>query len=97
MRLPCGCQGDSTYSLLQDLIDTLSRLSVEFADDAMLARTHGQPASPTTMGKELANPAYRLQRQAEQFAAIAILGKINGAVGNYNAHLAAYPDIDWRR
>jgi adenylosuccinate lyase len=61
----------------------------------MLARTHGQPASPTTVGKELANTAYRLQRQRNQAANAAILGKINGAVGNYNAHLAAYPDIDW--
>ena len=61
----------------------------------MLSRTHGQSASPTTVGKELANVVARLQRQREQFAAVALLGKINGAVGNYNAHLSAYPEIDW--
>lgn len=61
----------------------------------MLSRTHGQPASPTTMGKELAVFAYRLARQRRQVAAVPFLGKIAGAVGNYNAHLSAYPDIDW--
>jgi adenylosuccinate lyase len=61
----------------------------------MLARTHGQPASPTTVGKEMANVAHRLQRQRSQVSASPLLGKINGAVGNYNAHLSAYPDIDW--
>ena len=61
----------------------------------MLSRTHGQTASPTTIGKEMANVAARLKRQREQYAAIPMLGKINGAVGNYNAHLVAYPDIDW--
>jgi len=66
-----------------------------YADQAMLARTHGQPASPTTMGKEWANVAYRMQRSRTQIAGVKILGKINGAVGNYNAHLAAYPDLDW--
>ncbi|MBA3024544.1 MAG: adenylosuccinate lyase, partial [Sideroxydans sp.] len=66
-----------------------------FADVPMLSRTHGQPASPTTLGKELANVVYRLERQIAQVAAVPLLGKINGAVGNYNAHLSAYPDIDW--
>ena len=61
----------------------------------MLARTHGQTASPTTVGKEMANVAYRLQRQINSIGAVSILGKINGAVGNYNAHLSAYPDLDW--
>ena len=61
----------------------------------MLSRTHGQTASPTTVGKEIANVVARLQRQREQIAAVAIAGKINGAVGNYNAHVVAYPDIDW--
>jgi len=61
----------------------------------MLARTHGQSASPTTMGKEWANVAYRMQRSRKQIAGVEILGKINGAVGNYNAHLAAYPELDW--
>jgi adenylosuccinate lyase len=61
----------------------------------MLSRTHGQPASPTTLGKEMANVAKRLQRQRDQLAVVELLGKINGAVGNYNAHLAAYPELDW--
>jgi adenylosuccinate lyase len=62
----------------------------------MLARTHGQPASPTTMGKEIANVAWRLHRQRRQLASVSLLGKMNGAVGNYNAHLVAYPEIDWQ-
>ena len=70
-------------------------LAHRFADVPMLSRTHGQPASPTSLGKELANVVYRLERQIEQIAAIRPLGKINGAVGNYNAHLSAYPDVDW--
>lgn len=61
----------------------------------MLSRTHGQPASPTTMGKEIAVFAYRLARQRSQIAAVPCLGKMAGAVGNYNAHLSAYPDLDW--
>ncbi|MCP5688340.1 lyase family protein, partial [Klebsiella pneumoniae] len=65
------------------------------ADVPMLSRTHGQPASPTTLGKELANVVYRLERQIAQVAAVPLLGKINGAVGNYNAHLSAYSQIDW--
>ncbi|MGV6857678.1 MAG: adenylosuccinate lyase [bacterium] len=67
----------------------------EMADDSVLSRTHGQPASPSTMGKELANVVYRLERQISQIEATPIMAKINGAVGNYNAHLSAYPDIDW--
>jgi adenylosuccinate lyase len=63
----------------------------------MLSRTHGQPASPTTLGKEMANVVYRLQRQRDQVAHVPLLGKINGAVGNYNAHLSAYPDVDWEQ
>lgn len=77
------------------VIVRLRELARELADDAMLSRTHGQSASPTTMGKELANVVARLQRQREQFAAVALRGKINGAVGNYNAHLSAYPEVDW--
>jgi adenylosuccinate lyase len=65
------------------------------AEIPMLARTHGQPASPTTMGKELANSAWRLKRQLKQLRAVEPLAKLNGAVGNFNAHLAAYPDADW--
>ena len=77
------------------LIDALVRLAHQYADQPMLARTHGQPASPTTLGKEMANVADRLKRQRAQLIDVALLGKINGAVGNYNAHLAAYPDVDW--
>ena len=80
---------------LADLIARLTALSHELADTPMLARTHGQTASPTTMGKELANVVYRLQRQQKQLKNNDILGKINGAVGNFNAHLSAYPQFDW--
>jgi adenylosuccinate lyase len=80
---------------LDALGDAMTRLAHQHADQPMLARTHGQPASPTTLGKEMANVAYRLKRQRTQLAAVPLLGKINGAVGNYNAHLAAYPDVDW--
>ena len=80
---------------LDALIDVMTRLAHQHADQPMLARTHGQPASPTTLGKEMANVAYRLQRQRAQLVAVPLLGKINGAVGNYNAHLAAYPEVDW--
>ncbi|HOW77210.1 MAG TPA: adenylosuccinate lyase [Candidatus Competibacteraceae bacterium] len=78
-----------------ELIDALVRLAHQYADQPMLARTHGQPASPTTLGKEMANVADRLKRQRAQLIDVVLLGKINGAVGNYNAHLAAYPDVDW--
>lgn len=77
------------------LIDALYELAIEHKSVAMMARTHGQPASPTTMGKEMANVMIRLQRQRVQIAQIEILGKLNGAVGNYNAHLSAYPNINW--
>ncbi|NOS96987.1 MAG: adenylosuccinate lyase [Methylotenera sp.] len=80
---------------LADLIARLSELSHQLADQPMLSRTHGQTASPTTMGKELANVVYRLQRQQKQLETNEILGKINGAVGNFNAHLSAYPHFDW--
>jgi adenylosuccinate lyase len=81
--------------LLDDVIRAISELAKRYADKPMLSRTHGQTASPTTVGKEMANVSARLHRQREQYAAIPMLGKINGAVGNYNAHLVAYPDIDW--
>jgi adenylosuccinate lyase len=80
---------------MDELIGALRRLAEEHADLPMLSRTHGQPASPTTLGKEMANVAARLQRQRDQLAAVPLLGKANGAVGNYNAHLVAYPEIDW--
>jgi adenylosuccinate lyase len=81
---------------LQTLVETLSTLATEYADTPMLSRTHGQTASPTTMGKELANVAQRLQRQIRHLQQVEILGKMNGAVGNYNAHVSAYPDVDWQ-
>ncbi len=80
---------------MDELIDCLRGLAAEHADRAMLSRTHGQPASPTTLGKEMANVAARLGRQRRQLAEVELLGKANGAVGNYNAHLAAYPEVDW--
>lgn len=80
---------------LNKLISRMTELAKELAAQPMLSRTHGQTASPTTMGKELANVVYRLQRQQKQLANNEILGKINGAVGNFNAHLSAYPDFDW--
>jgi len=86
---------DVLLPLMRKLADSLRTLSVEFADVPMLSRTHGQPASPTTLGKEFANVVYRLERQIAQVAAIPLLGKMNGAVGNYNAHLSVYPEIDW--
>ncbi len=80
---------------LDKVITRLTELAHALADQPMLAHTHGQPASPSTLGKELANVVYRLRRGRERIAAVGLLGKINGAVGNYNAHLSAYPDFDW--
>ena len=80
---------------LDALIQKLRAMAHEHAALPMLSRTHGQPASPTTLGKELANVVARLERQGELLAGAQMPGKINGAVGNYNAHLSAYPDIDW--
>ena len=80
---------------LQQVTAQIEQLALDHADVSILCRTHGQPASPSTMGKEMANVAYRLQRQIKQIAAVELLGKMNGAVGNYNAHFSAYPDIDW--
>lgn len=82
---------------MQQIIDEIAKLAQIHADQPMLSRTHGQTASPTTLGKEMANVAYRLHRQLKQFNSVELLGKINGAVGNYNAHLSAYPDIDWAK
>ena len=81
--------------LMNQLTDALKQIAIDLKSVPMLSRTHGQPASPSTMGKEFANVYIRLKRQAEQVASVSILGKINGAVGNYNAHLSAYPDFDW--
>ena len=80
---------------LDDIINKLTDLAHQYRDEAMLSRTHGQTASPTTMGKELANVVARLRRQIPQLRDTPLLGKFNGAVGNYNAHLSAYPNIDW--
>lgn len=80
---------------MQTMINAIAKLAEQYAEVPMLSRTHGQPASPTTLGKEMANVAYRLQRQYQQVANVPILGKFNGAVGNYNAHLSAYPELDW--
>jgi adenylosuccinate lyase len=79
----------------QQLIDAITDLAHRYAEVPLLSRTHGQPASPTTLGKEMANVVYRLHRQREQIIAVPMLGKINGAVGNYNAHLITYPEVDW--
>lgn len=81
---------------MQQVTDSIVDLAVAHADQPMLSRTHGQTASPTTLGKEMANVAYRLARQIKQIGQVELLGKINGAVGNYNAHFSAYPDVDWQ-
>lgn len=88
-------RGQIILPLMDEIIAAMSRLAHQYADQAMLSRTHGQPASPTTLGKEMANTAYRLKRQREQLLTVPVLGKMNGAVGNYNAHLAAYPRVNW--
>jgi adenylosuccinate lyase len=80
---------------MREIIERLTQMAQDYADIPMLSRTHGQPATPTTLGKELANVVHRLFHQYQQFEKVEILGKFNGAVGNYNAHLAAYPEIDW--
>ncbi len=82
---------------ITECIEAIKRVSLETADQPMMSRTHGQTASPTTTGKEFANVVIRLLRQKEQFDSVEILGKINGAVGNYNAHSVAYPEIDWEK
>lgn len=86
---------DVVLPYCRQLIDGLKKLAKEYRSIPMMARTHGQPASPTTMGKEMANVAVRLERQYAQILAVPMLGKLNGAVGNYNAHLSAYPNTNW--
>ncbi len=81
---------------MQQVTDSIVDLAITHADQPMLSRTHGQTASPTTLGKEMANVAYRLARQIKQIGQVELLGKINGAVGNYNAHLSAYPEVNWQ-
>jgi adenylosuccinate lyase len=82
---------------MDKIIKTLSEMAIVNADVPMMSRTHGQPASPTTLGKELANVAYRLARQREQIPKVPLYGKMAGAVGNYNAHMSAYPNVDWQK
>lgn len=86
---------DVLLDSMRQICDAITALALKHADQPMLSRTHGQTASPTTLGKEMANVAYRLARQIKQFEQVELLGKINGAVGNYNAHLSAYPEVDW--
>ena len=88
-------RGQVLLPALDDVIHAIRDLAHTHADLPMLSRTHGQPASPTTLGKEMANFVYRLRRERETLVAVPILGKINGAVGNYNAHLVSYPEVDW--
>jgi adenylosuccinate lyase len=95
LMLRDGVQG-VLLPAMREIIAALTALATASADAAMLSRTHGQTASPSTMGKEVANVVARLQRQLQQIGNVQYLGKINGAVGNYNAHLAAYPDVDWQ-
>lgn len=78
-----------------DIVDSIVELAHQYAEVPLMSRTHGQPASPSTLGKEMANVVARLQRQQAQFDRVQLMGKINGAVGNYNAHISAYPEVDW--
>jgi adenylosuccinate lyase len=92
-----GAREHIILPLAQRIVDSLRQMAQQFSATPLLSRTHGQPASPSTVGKELANVVYRLERQLQQITEVAILGKINGAVGNYNAHLSAYPKLDWEQ
>ena len=92
-----GGREEALLPEIDQLIESIKALAGEYAEIPLLCRTHGQPASPSTLGKEMANVAYRLQRQRKQIAEVELLGKINGAVGNYNAHLSAYPNLDWEK
>jgi adenylosuccinate lyase len=88
-------QADVMAGMFANIDSTLSEMAVAYARQAMLSRTHGQTASPTTLGKEIANTLQRLRRQVKQMSNQEYLGKMNGAVGNFNAHISAYPDVDW--
>ena len=88
-------RSQAVLPVMDDVIGAITELAHRYAGVPMLSRTHGQPASPTTLGKEMANFVYRLRRQRQLFIEVPVLGKINGAVGNYNAHMAAYPEVDW--
>ena len=91
-----GALDNVVLPTMKEVVEAIRQLAIDNAEQPMLSRTHGQTASPSTLGKEMANVAARLQRQVVQVEAVELLGKINGAVGNYNAHLSAYPDIDWQ-
>ena len=82
--------------IFNQVIDAITELAKKYAEAPMMSRTHGQPASPTTLGKEMANVVYRLRRQLKQIMDVELMAKINGAVGNYNAHMSAYPQVDWK-
>lgn len=86
---------DVVFPYWRKIIDAIKNLALEYRDIPFLSRTHGQPATPSTIGKEFTNVAYRMERQLRQLACVKIMGKINGAVGNYNAHVIAYPEVDW--
>jgi len=96
-RMLKGAREKVLLPAIDRVIERLERLAAGLADVAMLARTHGQPATPTTLGKEMANVAWRLARARAKFAAVEMLGKINGATGNFNAHVVAAPNVDWPR
>jgi len=89
------CREQVLLPVMDEILTEIKNLALEYQSMPMMCRTHGQPASPSTMGKEMANVYVRLKRQRDQIAAIEFLGKINGAVGNYNAHISAYPEVDW--
>jgi adenylosuccinate lyase len=90
-----GALDNVVLPTMKEVVEAIRQLALDNAEQPMLSRTHGQTASPSTVGKEMANVAARLQRQVTQVEAVELLGKINGAVGNYNAHISAYPDVDW--
>jgi adenylosuccinate lyase len=89
------CREQILLPAIDEILTQIKNLAIEYKTIPMMCRTHGQPASPSTLGKEMANVYVRLQRQRKQIAEVEILGKINGAVGNYNAHLSAYPEVNW--
>ncbi len=91
------CREQVLLPMLDNILEAIKTLAIEYKAIPMMCRTHGQPASPSTLGKEMANVYIRLQRQRQQIADVELLGKINGAVGNYNAHLSAYPETDWHQ
>ena len=95
LMLRSGVQSVAPY--MDEIVDAVAALAETEAETPMMSRTHGQPASPTTLGKEMANVAYRLARQRAQMDKVPLYGKMAGAVGNYNAHMSAYPDVDWQR